>query len=69
MRKIITVQDLIDELSDIGDKNMPITIYSNYDYERYNDVEVTIVKKLRNEDRVQIAFAQKDENGEYLIRN
>jgi hypothetical protein len=67
--KIITVQDLINELNSIEDKTMPITLYSNYDYERYNDVPITIVKKLRYEDRVQIAFAQKDENGNYLIKN
>lgn len=67
--KIITVQDLINELNAIDDKTMPITLYSNYDYERYNDVPITIVKKLRHEDRVQIAFAQKDENGNYLIKN
>lgn len=51
------------------DKTMPITLYSNYDYERYNNVQITIVKKLRHEDKVQIAFAQKDENGNYLIKN
>ena len=67
--KIITVQDLINELNAIEDKKMPITLYSNYDYERYNDVPITIVKKLRHEDRVQIAFAQKDKNGNYLIEN
>lgn len=66
---IITVQDLINELSLIEDKTMPITLYSNYDYERYNDVKITVVKKLKNEQRVQIAFAQKDENGIYLIKN
>jgi hypothetical protein len=67
--KIITVQDLINELNNIEDKTMPITLYSNYDYERYNDVPITIVTKLRYENRVQIAFAQKDENGNYLIKN
>ena len=67
--KITTVQDLINELNLIEDKTMPVTLYSNYDYERYNDVEITIVKKLRRENRVQIAFAQKDENGNYLIKN
>lgn len=66
---IKTVQDLINEHLLIEDKKMPITLYSNYDYERYNDVPITIVKKLRNEDRVQIAFAQKDENGNNLIKN
>jgi hypothetical protein len=69
MGKINTVQDLINELELIKDKTMPITLYSNYDYERYNDVPIIIVKKLRNEDRVQIAFAQKDENGSYLFKN
>lgn len=67
--KINTVQDLINELNLIEDKTMPITLYSNYDYERYNNVQITIVKKLRHEDKVQIAFAQKDENGNYLIKN
>lgn len=67
--KIVTVQDLINELNLIEDKSMHITLYSNYDYERYNDVPITIVKKLKFENRVQIAFAQIDENGNLLIRN
>ena len=42
--KINTVQDLINELNLIEDKTMPITLYSNYDYERYNNVQITIIK-------------------------
>ena len=67
--KINTVQDLINELNLIEDKTMPITLYSNYDYERYNNVQITIVKKLRHEDKVQIKKKKKDENGNYLIKN
>jgi hypothetical protein len=58
--KINTVQDLIDVLNLISDKSLPITAYSNFDYERYNDAPITIVKKVENRNMIQVAFVQKD---------